>query len=204
VSLQSKSCFANVKQGQCNIIKINHIIKKIKKMKHIFTNLFARVLGTFQRGTVVILCTLSIGFFMAVNIYGCREENPISSPKFVSLTYGGCNNESELSGTQKHSEDAEKDTIIWDYQNDTLKMSVGINYICCSDFNAIQTIDNNNISLQITETTLSPDQYCRCECYYTFDYYFTDLSQTSYLINVIFDAQDNSKDKNFTKNFNAL
>jgi hypothetical protein len=143
---------------------------------------------------------LAFGFTLS-SLNGCNRENH-QTAKFVSITYGGCNSQSEVRESQRSVTDAENDTVIFDYQNGTLKVNVGINYICCSSFEATQGIDGNNISLLITETTPSPEQYCRCECYYTFNYCFTDLSQKSYIINVVFDAKDDDKDKNFSKFFN--
>ncbi|MDR0505206.1 MAG: hypothetical protein LBH32_00070, partial [Dysgonamonadaceae bacterium] len=123
--------------------------------------------------------------------------------RFVLVTYGGCNGQSEFSPAQRSSSmDVKNDTVFFDFQNDTLKVSVGINYICCSSFEATQNVEGEKISLLITETTPSPEEYCRCDCYYTFDYYFTDLSKQTYEINVAFDAKDDNKDKNFSKHFN--
>ena len=84
-----------------------------------------------------------------------------------------------------------------------LKLTVGVNYICCSTFKATQTIDGNNITLSITETTASPDLYCRCTSYYTFDFYYTDIVYDSYVVKVIFDSLDDTKDKSSTTTINV-
>jgi len=144
--------------------------------------------------------TITILLFILI-IAGCENEKA-QTLKFVSIAYGGCNDKSDLSEKKRAILNAESDTIIFEYKNDTLKVSVGINYICCSSFDATQTINNNEISLLITETTPSPDQYCKCECYYIFDYYFTNLNQKSYNIKVMFDSKDDGKDKSFSKTFN--
>ncbi|MDR0559847.1 MAG: hypothetical protein LBG92_06725 [Prevotellaceae bacterium] len=154
----------------------------------------------------IILVLFVMLFFTIASLNGCKREiKPTTgdekTARFISIKYGGCNNQSESYMGQRSAIDVKKDTVIFECQNDTLKVTVGINYICCSTFNTTQTVDENKISLLITETT-SPEQYCRCECYYTFDYFFTDISRKSYVINVTFDAQDNNRDKNFSKFFN--
>jgi hypothetical protein len=57
-------------------------------MKYFFINLFAKAQGAFQRGTVAILCTLLIGFFITVS---CEE------PKALNTTISG---DSTLQTTQ--------------------------------------------------------------------------------------------------------
>jgi len=146
---------------------------------------------------VVAVAICLAGIVIVAGFSGCKGNN--NTAKFVSIEYGGCYGQKDFS---KNERSVENDTIIFDFQNDTLKVSVGINYICCSVLDAIQVINNNNILLQITDNTPSIEDYCRCECYYTFDYYFTDLSEKSYVINVILDAQDDSLDKSFSKTFN--
>ena len=160
------------------------ILKIFNKMK----NIFYKIVPAF----LLVFC------FTATSFSGCKKDN--HTAKFVSIEYGGCYGQTDFSEQERS---VENDTIIFNFQNDTLKVSVGINYICCSVLDAIQIIDNNNILLQITDNTPSEDIYCRCECYYTFDYYFTDLSEKSYVVNVILDAQDDSKDKSFSKIFNT-
>jgi len=145
----------------------------------------------------IIPAALLITGLTLMSFSGCKQNN--HTAKFVSIEYGGCYGQTDFSDLQR---DNENDTIIFNFQNDTLKVRVGINYICCSVLDATQIVDNNNILLTITDNTPSPEDYCKCECYYTFDYYFTDLSEKSYVINVILDAQDGSQDKSFSETFN--
>jgi hypothetical protein len=56
-----------------NVI-LNKFLNKLK-MKQIFENLFAKAQRAFQKGTVIILCTLLIGFIMTVSCEKPKAPN---------------------------------------------------------------------------------------------------------------------------------
>ncbi|MDR0830374.1 MAG: hypothetical protein LBN95_09755 [Prevotellaceae bacterium] len=148
-------------------------------------------------GMAAVLLLITIASF------ACRHNiPPTNNVKFVKMELGGCNNQYDL-GETRGDETEQQDTIIFDFQNGTLKVTVGINYICCASMEANYDVTSNKIILQISDTTINQEQYCRCECYYTFDYYFTDLADVQYLFEVNFDSPNNDMDKFFSKYFNA-
>ncbi|MFC2605359.1 MAG: hypothetical protein ACFN20_06620, partial [Bacteroidota bacterium] len=100
----------------------------------------------------------------AVALVNCKKVT--RQTQFKTIEYTGCNNKTELSEDYREAIN-QTDTLVASIKDDLLKLTVGVNYICCSTFKATQTIDGNNITLLITETTASPDLYCRCTCYYT-------------------------------------
>ena len=147
--------------------------------------------------TLLVVILLVLVF--AVALVNCKKVT--RQTQFKTIEYTGCNNKTELSDDYREAIN-QTDTLVASIKDDLLKLTVGVNYICCSTFKATQTIDGNNITLSITETTASPDLYCRCTCYYTFDFYYTDIVYDSYVVKVIFDSLDDTKDKSSTTTIN--
>jgi hypothetical protein len=56
---------------------------------------------------------------------------------------------------------------------------------------AISEIRNDTVLLLISDITETTAEYCRCSCFYTFDYYFTNFKDKEYVIKVLFDLQNN-------------
>ena len=116
---------------------------------------------------------------------GCnKDENKPLENEAVQIHYlksalSGCNNKTEeniKSGEEKN------DSVIIRFLNDTLIISVGLNYICCAPFITDCNTKNDSIFISIIDTCPNPYQecYCRCGCYYTFDYFFNSLSNKNY------------------------
>jgi hypothetical protein len=110
-----------------------------------------------------------------------KEETPIS---YLKSILGGCNNKTEENielGNEK------RDTVIIALTNDTLNIFAGLNYICCAPFVTDCNIKNDSIFITITDTCSNPyqDCYCRCNCYYTFNYYFNSISAKKYYWQII-------------------
>ena len=91
----------------------------------------------------------------------------------------GCNNK-----TEENIElgDEKRDTVLITLANDTLNILAGLNYICCTPFATDCNIKNDSIFITITDTCYNPNQecHCRCDCYYTFNYYFNSISAKKY------------------------
>ena len=70
----------------------------------------------------------------------------------------------------------QKDTVIFSVHKDTLDIFAGINYICCAPFKIESTIRNDSIIINISDTCPAPYQscYCKCMCYYTWNFLFAD------------------------------
>lgn len=126
----------------------------------------------------IVLCIL----FSSVACDKEGSNTPIEKDKNISYlksTLGGCNNKTEENIEQGEEKN---DTTIIQIQQDTLSIYVGLNYICCAPFITDCNITNDTIFVSITDTCANPyqDCYCRCDCYYTFDYYFNNLSDKEY------------------------
>lgn len=113
---------------------------------------------------------------LLISAVSCTNENVPPTEKDNSIHYlksslGGCNNNEEQ--TIKHNEE-ENDTVIISLSNDKLNIFAGLNYICCAPFVTDCKVKNDSIFISITDTCSNPyqDCYCRCDCYYTFDYDF--------------------------------
>lgn len=122
--------------------------------------------------------------FIIISTLGCNnEENNSPEKKDTSIHYlksslGGCNSKTEENTEQREEK---RDTTIFSFSQDTLNIYVGLNYICCAPFITDCTIKNDSIFISITDTCPNPNQcYCKCDCYYTFDYYFDGLSDQKY------------------------
>jgi len=127
--------------------------------------------------------------FLLFLITGCEKEPDNDSPdkkiSYIKSIPGGCNGQdfSDLKGAVED----EADTVIFTLQNDTLDVFVGINYICCAPFLSEATITNDSILMIVTDTCPDPYSscYCRCICYYTWDFLFTDLENKEYFFKII-------------------
>jgi len=86
---------------------------------------------------------------------------------------GGCNN--MKSGSLKSAPAEERDTVIFSLRKDTLVMFTGINYICCAPFKSNNAFNNDSLIVTLTDTCDYPkvNCYCKCMCYYTWEFLFT-------------------------------
>ena len=95
---------------------------------------------------------------------------------------GGCN----LAFDLKRS-GSEVDTAIFTLENDTLDIFIGLNFACCTPFNASLTTKSDSII--ITATDICPAQgtcYCHCICYYTWNFLLVDFAEKVYDYKVLF------------------
>ncbi|MBN1767402.1 MAG: hypothetical protein JXR50_10525 [Prolixibacteraceae bacterium] len=129
----------------------------------------------------ILFIVLSILFsFIACD--KAENNTPIEKDKNISYlksSLGGCNNKTEENIEQGEEKN---DTTIIQIKQDTLSIYAGLNYICCAPFITDCNITNDSIFVSITDTCSNPyqDCYCRCYCYYTFEYYFNNLSDKQY------------------------
>ncbi len=71
----------------------------------------------------------------------------------------------------------ETDTVLFSARKDTLEMFAGINYICCAPFNTTALFRNDSLIVTLTDVCDYPAKncYCRCMCYYTWQFLFTEF-----------------------------
>ena len=155
-----------------------------------------------------IMNSLIIILSIVVSISGCdKDDNSINSDvvnqdstkniHFIKSDLGGCNNQ-----TMENIEFGEEknDTVIINVSNDTLQISIGLNYICCAPFITDCNTKKDSIFISITDTCPNPNNcYCRCDCYYTFDYYFDSLSTGKYYWEIILSDPREENDTIFNK-----
>ena len=119
--------------------------------------------------TIVYIVIASIAlFFSCENKPETIDEKPQIT--YVNTIPGGCNFENEPSARGKL---LANDTVIVSNQNDSLSIWVGLNYICCAPFTSNIEL-SDTLTIFITDTCNITESlcYCRCHCYYTWDFRF--------------------------------
>jgi len=133
--------------------------------------------NAYSRDSFLIQFTYSED--MDTTITGEIETNSQIRP--VNTILGGCNNQ-DFDNIKSATEDY-KDTVDFDLINsDTLNVFVGINYICCAPFDTETEIVNDTLIMTINDTCSDPYHscYCRCMCYYTWDFQYVDFENKEY------------------------
>lgn len=104
--------------------------------------------------------------------------------KYAKTLPGGCNGETF---NDLKSASVDEDTLIFTVRDDTLDAYIGINYICCAPFASEVRVTNDSIIMIVSDTCPDPYHscYCRCMCYYTWDFLFTDIKNTECYFKVI-------------------
>ncbi|MBN2214257.1 MAG: hypothetical protein JW723_08430 [Bacteroidales bacterium] len=136
-----------------------------------------------MKKTVYYLAAL---IFLSVMIFQCEKESGENIKVNHILTVpGGCNGLSFDEIMLPRYE--EKDTLQFYIRNDTLNVFIGINYICCAPFETgfSQSADSLFFTITDTCTSLYETCYCRCMCYYTFDFLFDSFSRKEYYFKII-------------------
>ena len=119
-------------------------------------------------------------FFIIAFSYCEKEPNDAGKLTLVKTTPGGCNLDKSASILKSAAE--QKDTVIFSVHQDTLDIFVGINYICCAPFKTESVFRNDSIIISITDTCPAPYQscYCKCMCYYTWNFLFAGYQGEKY------------------------
>ncbi|MBN1597531.1 MAG: hypothetical protein JW894_04515 [Bacteroidales bacterium] len=127
---------------------------------------------------------LSLSMLFLSVIFSCEktEEKRLTLVKTES---GGCNgqfNENEIMILTD-----QEDVVEFSVRNDTLDIYVGIPYICCAPFTSDASISNESIIINVTDTCSNPYEscYCRCMCYYTWNFLFVDFEEKEYSYKII-------------------
>ncbi|NQU32030.1 MAG: hypothetical protein HQ521_02250 [Bacteroidetes bacterium] len=104
---------------------------------------------------------------------------------FVKTELGGCHG--QLSDDLKSTFSEQVDTVIFTIENDTLDAYIGLNYICCAPFTTDKNISNDSITFILNDTCLDINQpcYCKCMCYYTWNFLFVDFEEKEYNFKII-------------------
>ena len=128
---------------------------------------------------------------------GCENMNDtppeMSELVFLKTEAGGCNN--QIFNDLKNGT-FENDTIYFSNQKDTLTIFTGLNYICCAPFETYATTHNDTIFILIEDTCSEPytDCYCRCICYYTWNFRFKALVKPTFWLKIeLIDPRQNER-----------
>jgi hypothetical protein len=105
--------------------------------------------------------------------------------KYLNTVYGGCNN-TNRANISDFIPEFKNDTVYYSSSGDTLKISIGLNYICCAPFVVQQYQEDQNLFITLKDTCNLARGicYCRCMCYYDFDVYFSDYNHRAYFLKV--------------------
>lgn len=119
----------------------------------------------------------------------CEKATDIETDReisFLRTVLGGCNNQG--SDALKSAETEGNDTIVFTLKNDTLDVFVGLNYICCAPFASDIQISKDTVFMTLTDTCNFPDEscYCRCMCYYTWNFKFAGFGGKEYYYKIVF------------------
>jgi len=118
-----------------------------------------------------------------VNCENNPDKHDISNLILAETTAGGCNN--DLKSTFSDS----KDTAIFTLNADTLNVFVGVNYSCCTPFSSSMDFRNDSIILALKDICPSRNLcYCRCMCYYTWDFKLTGFENSEYPYKITLDG----------------
>lgn len=130
--------------------------------------------------TKLLFAALVMTFLVLVQ---CEKESAIYLTH-IKTEAGGCNNE-DFSDMKSAHETAE-DTLLFSIIHDTLDIYVGINYICCAPFETLTQITSDSILITLTDVCSIDIElcYCRCMCYYTWDFLYVNYENKKYAFKV--------------------
>jgi hypothetical protein len=109
------------------------------------------------------------------------DKNELGNLEYVRTIEGGCF--FEKGSAFKNDPFIKPDTVTYSVTNDSLKIFVGFNATCCSEYSATSSIKGDSILIKIQTTQLG---MCNCICYYTYDFKFVG-SADSYMYRVSVD-----------------
>ena len=103
---------------------------------------------------------------LLITFIGC-DKNELGNLEYIATIEGGCF--LEKGSALKNDPFIKADTVTYSVTNDSLKIFVGFNATCCSEYSASYSIKGDSILIKIQTT--QPGM-CDCICYYTYDFKF--------------------------------
>ena len=130
-------------------------------------------------------------FSLVLALTNCKDDltseptTDVNQLHFLKTELGGCNDVEKIDRIQSEEELA--DTVSFSYFDGKLFIHVGLNYLCCAPFETDCLVKNDSIFITITDVCPKPFQscYCKCSCYYTFDFSFDKILKNEYYFQVI-------------------
>jgi hypothetical protein len=108
------------------------------------------------------------------------DKNELGNLEYVRTIEGGCFLEkgSSFKGDPLYK----PDTLTYSVTNDSLKIFIGFNATCCSEFSSSSSVKADSILIKIQTTQLG---MCNCICYYTYNFKFSGTGNSfKYQVNV--------------------
>jgi hypothetical protein len=104
--------------------------------------------------------------------------------RLLKTEFGGCQDSTELDRTTENY--FPYYSAISTYL-DTLVIRVGIDYSCCTSLISSVDMLNDTIFMTLEDMCRYSEEssYCRCMCWYTWNYYFVDYKDHQYFYRVI-------------------
>ncbi len=137
-----------------------------------------------------ILVVACVVFASAILIMCENSDDAKSQIKLVKAHLGGCNIPANIGlkdGTNN------PDTVIFSTTEDSLDVYVGINYLCCAGFEVSSKMHSDSITIALTDTCSDGMScYCKCDCYYTWDFMFTEFEKKEYYFKIILLSPQNN------------
>jgi hypothetical protein len=108
-----------------------------------------------------------ISLLLLTTFISC-DKNELGNLEYVRTIEGGCFLEkgSSFKGDPLYK----PDTLTYSVINDSLKIFVGFNTTCCSEFSSSSSVKADSILIKIQTTQLG---MCNCICYYTYNFKFS-------------------------------
>jgi hypothetical protein len=108
-----------------------------------------------------------ISLLLLTTFISC-DKNELGNLEYVRTIEGGCFLEkgSSFKGDPLYK----PDTLTYSVINDSLKIFVGFNATCCSEFSSSSSVKADSILIKIQTTQLG---MCNCICYYTYNFKFS-------------------------------
>jgi len=137
-----------------------------------------------MKKVVFLLLTFAFELIIVKCEFNDIESDEAQQITFIKTNPGGCNNQGEDAAKRFF---AESDTIIFNLENDTLDVFVGLNYICCAPFTSETRVSGDSIFIKIIDTCAIEIQscYCKCMCYYTWDFLFSVTGVKKYWFEIM-------------------
>jgi hypothetical protein len=144
-----------------------------------------------QLGYVKIkFCLILIAFILLCS--GCyKEKKETKLPlKYQCSVLGGCYNNYYAKSIEIDS----NDTVTFSIENDTLILHYGLHYNCCARLSNTVLTNENRIIIEVTNKSAD---VCKCYCYYSSDFKFTNFQTGTYTYKILFKALPEAKSEIF-------
>lgn len=120
-----------------------------------------------------------ISLLLFAALIGCDKNEP-GHLEYAETIKGGCF--LEKGSALKNDPFIKPDTVTYSVTRDSLKIFVGFNATCCSEYSSSASIEGDSILIEIHTTQIG---LCNCICYYSYNFNFVGIADSyKYRVNV--------------------